>query len=220
MKSIIFIFSILISLGTYAQSEPPSLNLKNIDGRPIMVAGLNIDLEGSVFLADKYYKATLILKNKQFIKDLPIKIDLLDSKIFFLNEQQQEMESIMPVGTIVFNDKSCPFDQFIFTNGFLPKPNVYMQVLDTGKVWLLKQHQIRTEEYKEYGTPITKKKAYVVYDYFITNQNGILEKITQKEELMNAMKSKKEALIKFIKEENLKLKSDEDYKKIIRFYRS
>jgi hypothetical protein len=37
---------------------------------------------------------------------------------------------------------------------------------------------------------------------------------------MNAMKSKKEALIKFIKEENLKLKSDEDYKKIIRFYRS
>ncbi len=215
------LFLLFVCFSSSAQLAKP-LIASDFGGKPWIAPPESVDMEGSPFFNDKYTKATVLMKNNQFIENLPVKLNLLENKLFYLDEKGVEMESVMPVNKIIFTEVGSPLNGIIFSNGFMPggqiTSNTFLQVLDTGKVWLLQHHLLSISDYKPYGTNMTIKKVNTKVSYFVGTPSGALFGLGKEDVVVQALSNRKEQVSKFIQSNKLKFKNADDYRTLVRYY--
>lgn len=217
------LFVVLACVQSPAQLAKP-LIVSDFGGKPWIAPPESVDVEGTPFFNEKYTKATVLMKNNQFIENLPVKLNLLENKLFYLDEKGVEMESVMPVNKIIFTEVGSPLNGIIFSNGFIPggqiAGNTFLQVLDTGKVWLLQHYLLSVSDYKPYGTNMTIKKVNTKTSYYVGTPSGALFGLGKEDAVLQALSNRKEQVSKFIQINKLKFKNADDYRTVVRYYNS
>lgn len=101
--------------------------------------------------------------------NLSIKLNLIENEIHFLDDQAKEYVLKTPARQVVLTDlvanKSYTFIQTV--TPCHKNEKMWYQVLDTGKVWLLKAEVKQITEFKAYGSATMEEKITSSISYYL-----------------------------------------------------
>jgi hypothetical protein len=188
--------------------------LSDGNGNPVLSKKGNT-AENHYLFNKEYLDGVLYLEgNEKGIGGNKFKLDLQNSKLYFLNADQAEME----VGGAV---KRVELGKAVFEKGFPPidklgKENFY-QVLAEGKALLLMDTKFEEVEYKEYNSALTTKRTDKLISYYGVLGNRIA-KLSKPEDILLLLTDKTQQVSNFINQENIKTKKQADLEKIFNYY--
>lgn len=116
MKTILY-FSILCQLlvsGSLNAQQNFDFNATDIAAGPGVLYAINGQnfsrerfsnlVDGSPFYNTEFMKGIIILESGKAVRNLSLKLNLLDGTVNFLNEKNEELEAVMPIREVVIKD--------------------------------------------------------------------------------------------------------------------
>lgn len=178
--------------------------------------------EGSPFYDTSFCMGSLQLPNGKTYNGIKLKLNLEDQKIIFEVEDGKAFVLSIPVARVELgcNASSQPT---IFRSGFtaIDKQNdrSLYQVLDSGKVLLLKYTEIRFKDSKAYNSNDMTRSYRQLPNYYLWMPGKDLLKVPSNEtELIALLSDQQKTLNDAIYKEKLKLRKETDLIKIISLY--
>lgn len=179
-------------------------------------------MDGSPFFDTSYCNGAIQLTNGKTYRGLQLKLNLEQQKIIFHTGEGKAFALSQPVARL---ELSCndPVKSVVFRSGFGPidkqnERSLY-QVLDSGKVLLLKFVEIRYKDSKAYNSNETTRTYRQLPAYYLWIPGRDLVKVPGDEnDLLGLFQDQKKQLTDVILKEKLKVKREADLIKIINTY--
>ncbi len=226
MRVILQFFSFICLFTAGAQKPISDFNqtplfMNDAYGRPI-AAKATMDTEGSIFFKDHYQLATVTMNRKTYL-NIPVKINLAENQVLF-NYDGIEMAPMLAINKIAFYDSLTHAPAHIFKTGFPAMQNIQnetlLEVLDSGKVVLLKHVQITSRDERPYNSAVTTRVYKKVPAYYFYFGNKLSEVSRKQENLLMQLQGKTTELEAFVRNNKIKLNKEEDVLKMVRYYNS
>lgn len=230
-KRILILLALGSSVGSGAQNFKTSEPVQNFyfietNGRPLLINS-QYNTDGSPFYYEEYAWADLISMNGQSYNGILVKFNISEKQIQFINPAGTEMIAGVPIKKIrllnvIREDGSVENITLESDTGALNDPagNVY-QVLDSGKISLVKKIDISYSDEKPYGqASVTRHFTRKESDYIILPGGEYKKLEKNKSFITEALKDKEKQVAVFIETNNIKCKSTKDFQKIISYYNS
>jgi hypothetical protein len=189
-------------------------------GRP-MYMRQSYRMDGSPFFALEYNPATIITAaGKVFTQVLTI-FNFTDNTIVCKMDTAEFVVTI-PVARIYFQPSAQLEKETVFMQGF-PKIDAqtdksFYEVLDSGKATLLRWHQIEFRDEVPYGNA-TVIRHYEERSIWYAFAEGRMNRINLNNDfIIQLLPDSKNRVAKFIADNNLKCRREEDLKKVFSFY--
>ena len=179
------------------------------------------NIEGTPFFPAEYQSAKITLNNKIYT-NIKVKINLMDNTMLYDDNGVDMVTEILP-RRIEFYD-SAYAKPVIFKNEFpvigrLTK-QTYYQVLDSGKITLLKNFTISYKDDKPFNNPVVTRIFEQKVNYYFFSENTMTLFNGKPETLFTMIRDKKNEVIAYINKYKLKLRNEEDLQEIISYYNS
>ena len=230
---IVFMIQMMFAEDAMAQSSRYVANYNNaqqfmedVMGRPIYLR-VEYNVEGTPFYPEEYYRANIYIKNGRIYTGVFVKFNLQENLVLYKLSEGTEMSATTAIKRILFTDTSQGWimHNVIFENGFPPvdnqNENTYYEVLDSGKVKLLKYHAVKFTDKKYYGQASITRIFDQTETYYVCLPGGIMKKIEKgKEAFLSLFTDKKAEISKYIEGQKLKCRKENDWKKAIAYYNS
>jgi hypothetical protein len=179
-------------------------------------------MDGSPFFDTSFCKGSITLPNGKTYVDLRLKINLEQQKIIFNTTDGKAFALSQPVARLEMscNDQVKPV---VFRSGFsaIDKQHsqTLYQVLDSGKVMLLKYVEIRYKDAKAYGSnDMTRSYRQLPTYYLWIPGRDLVKAPADESELLNLLQDKRKQLIETIDRNKLKIKKESDLIRLINSY--
>ena len=207
---------------TAAQIGAGSINtLTDGNGNPIL-SKKSSPAEGVYLFNKNYLPGVLYLdETHKPVTGSKFKLNLQDSKLYFIDAAGTEMEVTGIVKRVEFTGAGANGTDAVFEKGFpsidrLTANNFY-QVLVSGKALLLMDTKFSEVEYKEYNSASTARRTDKLISYYGILGNRIT-KLNKPEDVLLLLTDKTKQVSDFMKQENSKVKKQGDLEKIFRYY--
>jgi hypothetical protein len=199
-----------------------SLNtLSDGNGNPILTKKAVIG--ESAYLFDKnYLNGILYLEGtEKAITGNKFKLNLQNSKLYYMDANGEEMEVASSVKRIVFTGAGEDGADIVFEKGFpavdkLGNENFY-RVLVQGKALLLQDTKFVEVEYKEYNSASTARRTDKLVSYYGVTGNRI-SRLSKPEDVLLLLADRTKQVSDYMKQENSKVKKAADLEKVFRYY--
>ena len=217
--SFIIIVFCAFSINTYSQGVIISTDPLNVGytGRTYH------NIEGSPYLYENWIKGSVKLTNGLAYSNLSLKYDQVADELIFLNETSKPQIFQHPVHefTILNNQNR----EIKFRNGFTPVEDgsamSFYEVLADGNTQLLKRTSKSIVEELASGSNILKvQKIKENTKYYIATADKLIRIKKDQKSILSALSGKSTELSKFIKDNKLNLKADDNLAKVIAYYNS
>lgn len=190
------------------------------NGNPVM-SKKAVKGEASFLFNSNYLDAVVYMPTGKPIIGNKFKLNLQESKLFYVDENNVEMEVISPVKRVEFTMSGNNKDKIVFEKGFPPVDKLtadnYYQVLVPGKASLLLDTKFEVVEYKEYNSAVTTRRNDKLLSYYGVSAGGIA-RLNRPEDVIQIMADKSKQVANFIKTENCKIKKQADLEKLFQYY--
>lgn len=220
IKCIVVLF--VLSLTT--QSAFSQLNNKvavDRGGSTLRVkSGTDQNVIGSPYLDDNWARGSVKFVNAKPAENVELKLDLLENILVLKGADGSEN---------VFSEKISEFTlnilgkERLFKSGFLDSKNnpipSFFEVLYHGKTKFLSKEGKAVIESKAYNTNIITKKIEETTEYYISKANNGVVLIRLNEKFILTYLANP-SLVKYVKDNQLNLKSKEDVIKLLQYYDS
>lgn len=205
-----------------ARGQSPFMNDGN--DRPLYWGSTYIP-DGSPYFYDDYKWADVTTVSGNTYKNVRIKFNLLECQLQYLQDDGAEMISTTPVRSIYFmnvaTDNGSLSNVLLQSNsGTLNKPgSVTYQMIDSGKVSLLKQIVVSYRDEKRYGEAVTTRHFDRKEAEYIQMKDAEPVKLQKSRVFVTELlKDKKQLINAYIDQHGLTCRSVKDVESIIRFY--
>lgn len=206
--------------GTFHQEEIKTM--EDAFGRPLRPQ-TTYAVEGSPFFPKEYSPAKLRFASGGVNTKLKAKLNLSDNTILFEGENAEDMLLLTPAVQVEFYSGGDGAGYSFFKRGFKIRgldESLFYQVIDSGKVTLLKHIVADYRDVTQYGTAVITRKFEQKVTWYL-----IVDSIAHKAEKNNAnvpaiLADKKEEVEAHIRRHNLKIKNEADLLSVVRFYNS
>jgi len=198
-------------------------NVYAVGGKPFVTAKFSKVIEGSPFFNEQRMQGTIISSEGKEYKDLSTRLNLLESQVNYLGDNQIEMIATSVVREVVLADTVEKIEhRFIFSE-FIEIPDKpekdFYELLETGKAGLYKQHKKKLLESKPYGSATIEQKIQTEIRYFIL-VNGQWIRIKKMKDLTTAFYKKNKEIGKFITEKKISENSESNFEIVTAYYNS
>ena len=200
--------------------------MQDVSGKPIYLKQ-EYNVEGSPFYPDEYLRANIYLRYGKIYTGIYVKFNLQENLLLYKQADGTEMSAATPIKRVIFTDTSDGWVLYnsIFENGFPSidnrNENTFYQVLDSGKIKLLKCHAVKFTDKKDYGQASITRVFDQSEFWYVYLPNGQIKKIEKGTEFfLSFFPDKKEEISKYIKTQKLKCRKESDWKKAIAYYNS
>jgi hypothetical protein len=183
-----------------------------------------MSMVGSPFFDTGYQIGSLKIMHGKDYHQLKLKINLESNKVIFEGKNGEMLSVSRPVERVSLQGKDGK--ESIFRAGFnsIDKQNdqSLYQVLDSGKVLLLKYVEIRFKDARSAysGTDLTRTYRQIPTYYIWTAADGLIRAPSHEAGLMAIFPAHKNAIAAELRKDKLKLKKEEDLTKAIQFCNS
>lgn len=179
---------------------------------------------GSEYLYDKFVKGHVLQADSVYFNNMEINYDVMSDRVLFLRGGQ-EMAFKHPIKEFqIIKPKIEPIYIEVFRNGFPPigdnTEKSYYMVLNNGKTVALKKPMKSISEVTPYGSAKVQKTVINSEHYFIFHNGQMIKIKKDKKSLLNALEDKKELLGKYMSDNNINIKTDEDIRVVLDYYNS
>jgi hypothetical protein len=198
--------------GTSMQSNNPFL----IGGQQVNTVKYSRLVEGSPFVWDDYYPASISIKKGEKYSGIKVKLNLTDQELYFMNDKGKELVLTNPVDYVIVSNPSIPATVYF---EFLPKsaegePWGWIQLLQKGSSMSVYKRHVKTlEETTPYGSATKQQKILTNYQYYVLHK-GAYTRVKKIEDVAEINPEKKDEMLAFIKSNKLKSKDDKDWAKL------
>ncbi|MEO8174038.1 MAG: hypothetical protein ABI581_13180 [Sediminibacterium sp.] len=181
------------------------------------------DIKPAYLFKENYLLAELTLPNgKMVIAKNKFKLDLQESKLYFLDSANEEMEVVNPVKKVLFVEQDGNSTPVSFEKGFPPvdklTENNFYQVVVSGKASLLldtKFVEVNRIEYPS-GAPVKRTDKLLTY----YGSAGSTVKLAKTENILELLADKSKEISAYIQKENIKVQRQSDLEKVFTYYNS
>jgi len=223
MKKIIF----GLLLGCITIQAHAQMTLKDANGVPMRI-GKYVEVEGDPFLSTDWHKGTVVLASGTAIKDVNLKLDVVESKLLFQSNKGEELVFTDPVKefTLTYPGSVNNTKEFLkhFKNGYTATDNTsastFFEVLYSGTVELLKKTYKSINEQRRYDSSTTNKSFQENVRYYLVVDGKATLVKNDKKSFLNLLKDKQPALETYIKNNKINFRSDADLTTLIAYYNS
>lgn len=174
-------------------------------------------IEGSPFFNDNWLKSNLKLANNEYLID-SLKYDIYSENLLFKYKGIEYYISDKK-DLVSFTIDNSKFIQFASSND---NTKSFFEILnDDNKLLLVKKHKCNIIEGKKSDgiLPEVKDKYRLTYDYYTILNNTTAQFFkNKKSNLLKLMSDHKDEIEKYINENNLKMKNEEDLIKVFKYY--
>lgn len=210
-------FLLLLCCFSLSIAQAQQFYLSDGTGRKLNITTETFESEGSPYYpASAYKKATVYLPDGRFILNLQVRIDLLQRRLLF-REEENEFLMILPVKKILFED-SVVFETGYPALGKIPA-TAYYEVLEHGKAALLKYAEITYVDSKGYSSNTVTRK-FAARETFVLRKQESMQVLTNEASVIAAMADQQEAISKFIAQNELRFRKEKDFRAVVVFYNS
>jgi hypothetical protein len=210
-------------IGNYSQAQQ---FYSDANGRPLFFK-VEYVIDGTPYHPMTYYYATVVLGGGAAYTNVPVKFNLMENLVIYKTPMGQELVATTPIMKIIFTDSSDYGHMYkrIYERGFSSieghDANTIYEVLDSGKVTLLKHHHVFYNDKKEYGSASITRIFGERVEYFVAMADGSTKKLEKgTNEILTLLSDKKQLVTRYILDEGLKCKKEDDWLKVIRYYNS
>jgi len=200
--------------------------MTDISGKPIYLK-VEYNVEGTPFYPDEYYKADIFIRKGKAYTGVYIKFNVQENLVLFKLPDGTELSAAVPIQRIRFTDTSRGMIMYniVFESGFpaVDKQNeeTHYQVMDSGRAMLLKHHGVRFMDQKKYGQASITRIFEQTEAYYMRLPDGTMKKIEKGPgAFLSLFNDKKAEIKKYIEENKLKCRKEDDWKKVIAYYNS
>jgi hypothetical protein len=225
MKHTILIFFISFSIASFSQDNGGSIQAAGQEGR-LRLNNPNTDPytaeSNSPFFSDRWMKSTLVLANGKIQNGVTVKLDLFESKIYFLDEAGNENVSTTPVREILLADTAGNNVYRLIHSSALKAPGAetgWYQLLCTGEVELYKKTIKALPRSMTQQSDDDIKPLQTSVQFFVLIKGNLL-KIKRGKDIPELAGEKKAQLQEYARAKNLNGKSEEDMIEIVTYYNS
>lgn len=149
-------------------------------------------IEGSPFFNADWRPAAILLANGTLVNNVPVKMNLLENEVHYLDTAGREMVTTQAVKSVIFrdegNDTSAVFVNKLALANAVPAPEGWMQLLATGKASLLKRFLKQDIETKAYSSATPERRINTTIQYLLL-YNGRVEKVQSLDDIADLLES-------------------------------
>lgn len=197
--------------------------LQDVNGHPMMLRSAYA-IEGSPFFHGDYCTANLKVRNGKSYNGIRLKLNLQENLVIYDAGDGKEMVSVTPIERILFTDCSDLPKNTVLQSGFpavdAQTANSFYQLLDSGRLQLLKHIGVNYKDIKYYGSNqttrvFTQKETYYVY----SPEKGMRKMVVKDNDSVIALLGDhKQELAAYVAANDLRCKKEEDLLKLVSYY--
>ena len=220
LRRLFFFASICFAQLAQGQANP---FMKDVNGRPLYLRITYVP-DGTPYLEDAYRPADITTTNNKTYTGIMIKVNLLENDVQFLSPDGAEMLASMPIKKIRFHKTEKPgaannmvLESFSAINERGAK--IYA-VLDSGKISLLKHLKVAFRDDRRYNEATVTRifTQTPIYYAYKDNREAKIEK--NKDFILQLFRDKRAEVERYINENNIKCRSEDDLYAVFHFYNS
>ncbi|CAM3570204.1 hypothetical protein POKO110462_09875 [Pontibacter korlensis] len=191
--------------------------VQDLNGVPIKLNQYE-NINGSPYLHIEWIEGRVVLGNGNIYEGVPLRYDLVSDRLMFKDKNGQELEFAQPV-----LEFQLAGEQNKYRSGFVPVDNhtstSFYEVLEDGKVKLLKRSHKVVREEKAYGSATINKNIMGYTNYYLAKENELV-KIKNGKALQEALSGHDAELAEYTKKNKLKLKDEAEMAQLVKYYNS
>jgi hypothetical protein len=203
MKQILWSL-LLIGAGAFSQTNAPARPGSEYDG-----------VAGSPYLFKDWVNGTVYYKNGRIVNQFKLKLDVCRNYLLMEFKGQTFAPQVSSITSFVLYPKDSK-DSMVFRKGFPPtgtyNNETFYEVLSSGKASLLHILERTIVEEKDL-LPSNTKRFFEDHDqYFLLSNGQLIQLIKEdREKLARQFPEHEDALLRFMNEEQLKMKTAADF---------
>lgn len=200
MKTILYfsiIFQLIISCNLHAQQnfDISSTDIAAGPGVLYAIHGQNFSrerfsnlVEGSPFFNTEFMNGVIILEGGKAVRNLSLKLNLLDGTVNFLNEKNEELEAVMPIREVVLKDLITNENFRFIHSKYLCNGSgkSWYRIIDSGSVLLFVNEVRVMTETKSYGSATLQQTIHKDPSFFL-NYGKDCTKVKNTSELLSRL---------------------------------
>lgn len=179
------------------------------------------DIKGSPYVFDEWALGLVKMASGATYKDLLLKYDQLTSELMFKDKSGKALGFADPIAEFKLIDKSNAYR--LFRSGFKGvdsnSDKSFYEVLYDGSTILVKDPKKNIVEHRAYNSSTAVKSIVETPAYYVL-LNGSLVKFKKDKKSLLAVLGNPAQLDKYIQDQKLNLKDDEDLAKLMLYYDS
>jgi hypothetical protein len=181
-----------------------------VNSEPITAPNNPRQLNGTPFFSDEWMKGIITLSNGKSYRGEQMRLDLLNTRLYFLNQQGKEQVCVSQVYTFIHS--------FVLPVHPDLKDSVWLQVLQPGKVQLVKFQKKELVEKSTYASaPVDVIKTQTRYYLWYDNR---LYKVASFRDLLNVFVAHKAELEAYLNKQSPSWKNEADIIDVVAYYNS
>ncbi len=186
--------------------------------------GSDVTIDGDYLFPSSYTPANLYTTPQQYYPNIPAYFNMVFHVLIYKDENGVEKYPAKVLPKVAFLDKNGK-EEIIFKSGFplidTLDGSTYYQVLDSGKVTLLKYYNTYYLDNKEpFSNRITRTYHLGEYYFVLDSHEKMISLKTDKNDVLALFADKQAAVESFLQKNKIKFKKEEDLIKIFHFYNS
>lgn len=177
-------------------------------------------IEGSAYLEEEFVNGVVALTNGTSYADIPLRYNAYNEEMEFRdnNGNRFNLDNRETIREITIGKS-----KFIYTVCKLKNENkkIYAEVLTQGTVSLLKHYRINympAKEAESYKAPQPPRLVKAPSEYLIQKADGSTQVFKNKKELLKLLSAKSGKIDKFIDQQKLSFRNEDDLISIVAYY--
>jgi hypothetical protein len=193
-----------------------------VAGEPFVNAKFTRLVDGSPYFNDEWMKGFAMLDSTNRYSGM-VKLDLMENKVHFQDEKGNEMVATSKIRQLILVDtmKQVSFT-FVHSSSITtadPKNGWYQLLAEIPSAKLYRQSVKSLQEIKPYNSA-TVEQYIRTADYYYVLYNGKLTSIKKIKDLADILVNKKQEILKYISDNKLNGRSENDFINVMVFYKS
>jgi hypothetical protein len=196
--------------------------LYNVNGEPFSVTKFAKVVEGSPFFKEEWIRGTVVTNSGIEYGNVPLRLNLLENKIHFQDDKEQEMIANTPIWEVKLTDSSSGITYSFVHSAYLGRAKnselrCWLLILQTGHIGLYKQFYKTVSESRPYGAATTEQRIKTVARYYVLKDSEI-KPAKKWQNLLDLFSDRKADIQEYINKNQLKGKSESDFVSLVKFY--
>ncbi len=219
-----FTYAQIPARGSLAVKLPSTLFFNELIGKPFASSDY-ADISGSPFINKDWRNCTIKLNDGRYFGDVPVKVNILSQSVHYRSTGGEREVSKGIITEVQMPDTSAnaAITTRLFRIGFSSidknDEHTFYEILDSGKVDLLLWRAVKVTETKIIGVG-TEKEYQFSQDYYVNIDSNLIKCKKSNSFFIELFSDKKDLVKKFIDEQKLRFRSEQDFSRIVRYYNS
>jgi hypothetical protein len=208
------------------QTQPEAVFIRNRQGDQFFNKTA-IKWEGSPFYPYEYCVANIKTSGGQKFAKTKVRLGLIDNLVYYMVNDSSELVVNMPVEKIEFSSctEGVKGGGTEFQSGFAAidkqDEKTFYQVLDSGKIKLLKYRSVTFSDDQAYGSTTTTRTFKTTETFYANLPGNKMVKLGKgKEAILSVLADKKSQVENYIATNELKCKTEDDLVYVFNYYNS